>query len=62
MTISGNTVTVVLGTYSRATSARTTAGGSGTMAWTPTTRLKDFLGNSLATTPATESGAADIDS
>ena len=31
------------------------------MVWSPTAALKDFAGNPLATTPATESGAADRD-
>ena len=65
MTISGNTVTIVLGTYIEAGLGEGTAiaAGTGTMTWTPTAGLKDFAGNTLANTSATESdqGQADRD-
>jgi hypothetical protein len=62
MTMSGNTVTIVLGTYSATPiidPARTTAGGNGTATWTPVTGPYDRAENAMSTTPATESGAAD---
>ena len=64
MTMSGNTVTVVLGTYSEENlGTRNTAGGSGTMTWSPTAGLTDFAGNPLAASSATESeqGQSDTD-
>ena len=64
MTMSGNTVTVVLGTYNATAivdPARTTAGGRGTMAWTPVATPFDRAANSMSTTAANESGAADRD-
>ena len=64
MTISGNTVTIVLGTYREEGFAEgTIAAGTGTMTWNPTAALKDFAGNTLANTSATESnqGQADRD-
>jgi len=62
MTMSGNTVTVVLGTYNATPivdPARTTAGGSGTATWTPVAGPYDRAENAISTAPATESGAAD---
>ena len=64
MTISGNTVTIVLGSYNEeGLGAGSVAEGTGTMTWTPATTLKDFAGNTLANTSATESdqGQADRD-
>jgi hypothetical protein len=62
MTMSGNTITVVLGTYNSTIivdAARTTAAGTGTMVWTPVATPYDRAANPLSTVPATESGAAD---
>jgi hypothetical protein len=62
MTMSGNTVTIVLGTYAAAGLAiRTTALGTGTMTWTPVATPFDRAGNLMSTTAATESGPADKD-
>ena len=62
MTLSGNTVTIVLGTYAAVGVAlRTTALGTGTMTWTPVATPFDRAGNVLSTTPAPESGSADKD-
>ena len=52
----GSAITVTLGTPSGAT---TTAGGSGTMQWTPTTAPDDLAGNALSGVPRTETGTAD---
>jgi hypothetical protein len=62
MTMSGNTVTIVLGTYNATPildPARTTAGGNGTATWTPVAGPYDRAENAMSTAPATESGAAD---
>jgi hypothetical protein len=62
MTMSGNTVTVVLGTFSTTVLVgpeRTTAGGTGTMIWTPVATPFDRAANVMSTTAANESGAAD---
>lgn len=56
MTMSGNTVTIVLGTQS---AAATTAGATGTMVWTPSATATDLAGNAASTTAVNESGAAD---
>jgi hypothetical protein len=62
MTMSGNTVTIVLGTYAAAGLAiRTTALGTATMTWTPVATPFDRAGNLMSTTAATESGPADKD-
>jgi hypothetical protein len=62
MTMSGSTVTIVLGTYAPAGLAiRGTALGTGAMIWTPVATPFDRAGNVIATTPATESGTADKD-
>jgi hypothetical protein len=66
MTMSGNTVTVVLGSYNSiivVDPARQTAGAAGTMVWTPTTTPKDLAGNSIPApvVPATEPGLVDRD-
>jgi hypothetical protein len=60
MVMSGNTITVTLGTYAAESIlvARTTAGGTGAMIWTPVATAYDWAGNVIATTPATQSGAA----
>lgn len=62
MTMVGNTVTVVFGSYSSTIvvdAGRTTAGGTGTMTWTPVATPYDRAQNAMSTAPATESGAAD---
>jgi hypothetical protein len=62
MTMSGSTVTIVLGTYNATAivdPARTTAGGSGTATWTPVAGPYDRAENAISTAVATESGAAD---
>ena len=58
MTRSGNSITVVLGTQS---GAGATAGGNGTMSWTPSTASYDRAGNASSGTAAAETGAADRD-
>jgi len=58
MTMSGNTITVTLGTQS---AAATTAAATGTMIWTPSASATDPAGNAASTTAVTESGAADKD-
>ena len=53
MTISGNTVTIVLGTYVEPGGGqgnREQASGTGSMFWKPAAGLKDFAGNALANT------------
>jgi hypothetical protein len=62
MTMSGNTVTVVLGTYEGEGllgSNRITAGGNGTAVWTPVATPYDRAANAMSTGAATESGVAD---
>lgn len=62
MTLSGNVLTVVLGTYNSTIivdPARGTAAGTGTAVWTPTAAPYDRAANPISTAPATESGAAD---
>lgn len=64
MTMSGNTVTIVLGTYNATPildPARTTAGGNGTAVWTPVVNPCDRAENAMSAAPASESGAADRD-
>lgn len=56
MAMSGNTITITLGTQS---AAATTAAATGTMSWTPSATATDAAGNALSTTAVTESGAAD---
>lgn len=58
MAMSGNTVTITLGTQS---AAATTAAATGTMSWTPSASATDPAGNAASTTAVTESGAADKD-
>ena len=60
MTISGNTVTIVLGSYTEPGGGqgnRETASGTGSMFWKPGAGLKDFAGNLLTNTGLTESGS-----
>ena len=62
MTMSGNTVTIVLGTYNATLivdPARTTAGANGTASWTPVAGPYDRAENAISTAPVTESGTAD---
>ena len=62
MTLSGSTLTVVLGTYNATPvidPARTTAAGNGSAVWTPTATPYDRAANAMSTATATESGAAD---
>jgi hypothetical protein len=62
MTMSGNVVTIVLGTYNATPildPARTTAGGNGTATWTPVATPYDRAENTMSTAAASESGAAD---
>ena len=58
MTMSGNSITVVLGTPSGAVGTVTTAS---TMQWTPDATPTDRAGNVCSTTAVSESGAADIE-
>ncbi|HEX5609666.1 MAG TPA: hypothetical protein VFX45_06205 [Solirubrobacterales bacterium] len=61
MSLSGNVLTVVLGTYGSTglDPVRGTAAGNGTSTWTPTATPYDRAANAMATTAATETGAAD---
>ena len=63
MVLSGNTITITLGTYQAESIlvARSTAGGTGAMVWTPAATPYDRAANVLSAAPATESGAADKD-
>lgn len=56
MVLSGDEITITLGTQSR---AATTAGANGTMTWTPSATVTDRAGNAMSTTARTETGAAD---
>ncbi len=58
MTRGGSAITITLGTPSATAS---TAGGTGTMSWTPSSTATDRAGNAALTTSAIESGAADKD-
>lgn len=62
MTMSGNTVTVVLGNYESEGALganRATAAGTGTMTWVPAAGPYDRAANALSTASVTESGSAD---
>jgi hypothetical protein len=61
MVMSGNTITITLGTEVGVLVGPTTAAGTGTMVWTPVATPYDRAGNVMSTTAATESGAADKD-
>lgn len=64
MALADDTLVVTLGTYSSTflvDPIRTTAGGNGTMVWSPVATPYDRAQNQLSTAPATESGAADRD-
>jgi Bacterial Ig-like domain len=56
MTMSGNTITITLGTQS---AAATTAAATGAMTWTPSATATDPAGNAASTAAVTESGTAD---
>lgn len=56
MSMSGNSITVKLGTQS---GAGTTAAATGTMVWTPSATATDRAGNASTTTNVTESSTAD---
>jgi Bacterial Ig-like domain len=56
MVVSGNSITITLGT---ASAADTIAAGTGTMSWTPSATATDLAGNACSTTTVNESGAAD---
>jgi len=58
MVQSGNTIVVTLGT---ASGVVPTAGGTGTMTWTPSATATDGAGNACSTAAVTESGAADVE-
>jgi hypothetical protein len=58
MSMSGNSVTVVLGTQS---AAGTTAASTGAMVWTPSATATDRAGNATSATSKTETGTADKD-
>jgi hypothetical protein len=58
MVMSGNAVTITLGTQS---AAATAAAATGSMSWTPSASATDPAGNAVSTTAVTESGAADKD-
>ncbi len=56
MVQSGSTITITLGT---AGATADTAGGTGTMTWTPSTIAYDAAGNASSSTSVNESGAGD---
>ncbi len=60
MTMSGNTITIILGTYSAESIlvGRATAANAGSMIWTPAATPYDRAANPMSTTPVTQSGAA----
>jgi hypothetical protein len=58
MVLSGDTITITLGTPSGATGTQAT---TGTMTWTPTATVTDRAGNTCMTTVANETGAADFE-
>ncbi len=64
MVMSGNTITITLGTYSSTflvDAARGTESTAGTMVWTPSTGPEDWAGNALNTTPVSETGGSDTE-
>jgi hypothetical protein len=58
MVMAGSTITITLGVASGGT---TTAGGTATMIWTPSTAATDLAGNACTATNANESGTLDRD-
>nr|WP_264010167.1 cadherin-like domain-containing protein [Mycolicibacterium flavescens] len=63
MVMTGNTITVTIGADYTPVGviSRGTAGGTGTLTWTPSSGVTDSAGNPLASGPVTESGPADRD-
>jgi hypothetical protein len=63
MTMSGNFITIMLGSYDSVFlgAFRSTAGGNGTLVWTPSTTPVDLADISLTSATSTESGGADKD-
>lgn len=59
LTRSGAVVTLTLGAVQ--SGSVTTSLGNGTLAWTPSATARDTIGFPALTTPANESGAADVD-
>jgi hypothetical protein len=57
MVMSGNTITITLGTELGVLVGTTTAAGTGTMIWTPVATPYDRAGNVMATTAASQSPA-----
>ena len=60
MVLSGSTVTITFGTPDLPANL-TTAGGTGTMQWTPAAGATDLAGNACSTTATNETGAVDLD-
>lgn len=58
MAMSGNTITVTLGTPSGAT---VTASGTSTLQWVTSTAATDLAGNPVVSATVSETGAADVD-
>ena len=58
MVMSGNTITITLGTELGVLVGVTTAAGTGTMVWTPVATPYDRAGNVMSTAAATQSGGA----
>lgn len=58
MVLSGNTITLTLGT---ASAGPTTASSTGTMIWTPSASAYDRAGNAQSTTSRSETGTSDRD-
>lgn len=58
MVMSGNTITITLGTELGVLVGTTTAAGTGTMVWTPVATPYDRAGNVISTASATQSGGA----
>jgi len=58
MAMSGSTITITLGTASGSVK---TVSAAKTMVWTPSASATDLAGNSMSTTPVTESGPSDKD-
>ena len=56
MVMSGSTITFTLGTQS---GSATTAGGNGTMSWSPSSTATDRAGNACTTTSRSETGTSD---
>lgn len=60
MALSGNTITITLGNRTTVSGGSAgTAGGNGTMSWTPSGTPTDRAGNASSTAAANESGAGD---